>query len=295
MKLSLRSESFALLCGIVSIVSPLIALNSCLDRFIGYRYQANDSSFSCADASSPEILMFGTSHVSNARYVVERDNIHLLNYHGTDIRELDAAISQGCGPMKKPAALIRVVNSVELYKRRNGTRLKTPRTDAFSYFNKPTIKPFYNVLVDFLAYTKSPVYPKIKHILSRNIHPEKITNPAQRFGLHAQLYDLSVVDSEFAESLRLHVSKGACIVVVESPVSKSYSDYLVRKKLMTIDSYLIDNGLDSDHVAYVPNARFDRSNPQYYVDADHLNSVGWSKYWSAIRSDVLNAVARCRL
>jgi hypothetical protein len=295
MKLPLRSEYFALLCGIVSIVSPLIALNSYLDRFIGYRYQANDSSFSCADASSPEILMFGTSHVSNARYVVERDDIHLLNYHGADIRELDSAISQGCGPMKQPAALVRVINSVELYKRRSDSRSKTPRRDQFSYLNKPSTKHLYNFVVDFRSYTDDNLYYKIKFFLVKYIHPEKTINPVQRFGIHAQLYDFSAVDSEFAESLRLHVLKGACIVVVESPVSKSYSDYLARKKLMTIDSYLMGNGLDTVHVAYIPNARFDRSNPQYYVDADHLNSVGWSKYWSAIRSDVLNAVARCRL
>ena len=295
MRLLLNSEYFALLCGLVSIVAPLIALNSYLDRFIGYRYQANDSILSCTEASSPEILMFGTSHVSNARYIVERDNIHLLNYHGADIHYLDSAISQGCGPMKQPATLVRVINSVELYKRRSGTHLNSQRIDVFSYFNNPNTKPVYNALLDFRAYTGSSIYPKIKHIFSRNIYPEKIINPGQRFALHAQLYDLSAVGSEFAESLRLHVSNGACIVVVESPVSKGYSDYLARKKLITIDSYLHKNGLNSARISYIRNTRFDRSNPQYYIDADHLNSVGWSEYWSAIRSDVLNAAARCRL
>lgn len=280
--------------GVACILFPLRIVNEFVYKVDGYSYQARLDEFTCDSASYGHALMYGTSHVTNARKYAASDKVGLLNIHGAGIDDLDEIIDKSCGPSRR-LVLIRMISPIELYERKDHFDINSlPNLTPIERLLKRHAKWLYPAWREEKEILKYSSIGKKKAFILRRFMTDSIFDSEQRFEMHGSMFDFNNVSSDLAESLVKHLKNDRCIILIESPISAVYSKLLKELGIeLDIASYLSSYGLERSSYAYIGHTNFDRANSDYYIDADHLNQVGWSIYWKTVKDQVESSVSKC--
>jgi hypothetical protein len=267
--------------------------NQLIYRLDGFDYQTRADELACDGSSYGHVLMYGTSHLTNARKYVS-DKVNFLNIHGASIDALDRIIDKSCGPRRR-LILVRVISPIELYERIDYFDInRLPKLGLMSSLLNKHVKWLYRTLREEGQLLSYSLISRKKWFISRRLLPNLIIDAEQRFKFHEKMYDFKNISGNFAESLAKHLEKDRCIILIESPISREYSK-LIKKSGLEVDitSYLLRYGIERKRYAYIDRKDFDRADGNYYIDADHLNEVGWSIYWKIIESEVEKSMSKC--